>query len=467
MHNNDLLILLSKFSKKEMKEFDVFMKRRSSPTSAANKLLTFIRKQHPVFESTKCTVEKAHAFVFKKKTFKRTDILNAISDIRKELKKYLVYNHHEGFSYEHGFILLQLYKKYKLDKLFDKQLDAMRRELQQSSQKDMWSSLKEMQLAHEHYYHMSTKRRTERSELRKAMEQLDLFYAAAKLKYSSEWYNGFQILDEEEPDISFLVEIEKADWEKTSLYHYCYKIALKMIRTREESLYRLLKGMFIDLVDQIKQEDQYVLITYLLNHTSYEIRKGKEAYEKESFELLQFGFKRQIFSINGKIDPVHFINMVEVSTNLKEFNWATDFIKVWSSNLEPSTREYYVLLCEALIEFRRKNFKLCSSILAKVDLKEPQDELRGRWLKIIVHYEEEKKEDRPENFILNQCTAFEKFVQRNKLIHQKRKNAVKLFTKVLRLVLNVNADKAKILGILDSAEDFHYKSWLYQKVEEL
>lgn len=464
MHTNDLLILLSKLSKKEIKDFDLFMKRNFASTNVPNRLLSFLRKHYPNFNPDKVTFEKAHIFLFKSAPFNKTRIQNEISEIKKELRKYLVYKFQDDFAYEQDYILLQIYKKYNLDQQFARQLKSMNRDLDGAIQKDMWFWHKKMELAHEQYFHVNTERIKKRSSIYDALNYLDQFHVASKLRYSSEIYNGYQIIGEEEPNISFLSEIEEQELPENSHYHYFYKLALQMIRDRDELIYFRLKELFWKEYNQINEKTRFVLITYLLNHTSHEVIKGKTAFEKESFELLKFGMTQQIFIINGILNPNHFLNAIEVAARLKHFDLAEQFIEQWSDKLEDSTREYYIILGKAIIEFRMQNFESCSKTLSQINLKEPQSKLRGRWLKIISHYEI-KSDDED---ILDLCSAFEKFIRRNKLVSEKRKKGVLLSIKVLRmLVKDINPDKKKIEGILNKGESFHYKSWLLQKLDEL
>lgn len=464
MHRNDLFLLLSKLSKKEVKDFDLFLKRNTTKTSIPNRLLTYIRKHHPDFSPNKVTFEKAHAFVFKTIPFNKISILNAISDIRKELKRYLVYRFQDDFSTERDFILLQFYRERALSKHFEKQLGTIHTELKKTKKQEASHWLQEMQLAHERYYHINTDRvKNYRAEIFNAMDNLDLFYTAMKLKYSSEVYNGYQILKESEPNIRLLPEIEQSDWYSHSRFHHCYKIVLQMVRERDESLFHRLKNIVFEEGNYFSKKDLYILITYLLNHTSYEIRKGKDDFVEESFELVKFAVDQQVFIINDVFDPIHFLNIIDIAGRLQQLEWAKEFVQKWSNKLEPSTKAYYTLFYQALIEFRMENFEACSDLLAIAGLKEPQTEIRGKWLEIASHYEINS----PENFILNQCTAFEKFIRRNQLLHDKRKKGALLSIRIMRMLLKIDPDKNKMIEMLNNADDFHYKGWLLQKVEAL
>lgn len=463
MHKNDLLILLQKLSQKEVKDFQIFLKRHFKADSIPMRLFQFLRNHHPVFSPNKVTYENAHNFLAPGKLFNKTLVINHLSDIRIKLREYLVEQYLKENPAQQDMILLQVYRQYQLDKHFIKKHNALNRALEKDKVMDMWFYLKKMILDHEQYSFKSTKSLNVRSSIYSVMDNLDRFYASAKLRYSSELFNGFQILDESEPDILFLSEIEESPLIQSSLYHHFYNLALKMLRDRDQSKYYQLKNDFFKNSKQISKEDQYILICYLLNYISYEVRKGKETFNEECFELFKFGFEKEIFIVPGILPPNLLLNAVEVAGHLGQAEWAKATIKKWSKKLEPTIRNYYTMLSKAILYFRIQDFESCSKILLQPDIIEPQNELRRRWLEVVVPYELKSGH----NLILGRCTAFEKFVRRNTFIHQTRKKGVLLSIKILRMLLKPEPDKNRILKLIENSEDFHYKGWLTQKAKEL
>ena len=318
MEQLDLFVLLKKLSSKEVKEFDAYLKRQSREGTIIRKLFKYLRKHHPQFATEKVSYLKLHQLLFPKKAFKQKIISNYLSDIHIALRKFLVEKHLEAHSYQNDYILLQIYRKYQLDHLFNKQLNSLKSTLEQAPQKDFWHFFKEMQLNQDHYFYMSTKRIVNRQSIQQAMCQLDDFYTAAKLKYSSEIYSGSRILDEAEPDIS---PIDESAFSDRSLYHQIYTLTLEMIQKQSTDSYYALKTLFLTQYTALCQDDQFTILTYLINFTSYVIKKGDDSFITESFELLKFGVERQHFIIDGVFDPNHFLNTVEAASRSKYFGW--------------------------------------------------------------------------------------------------------------------------------------------------
>ncbi len=459
MQQIDVVILLKQLSSKEIKGFHTYLKNRVRADSKALKLLAYLRKHHPHFDETKVNYEK----VSKHLSIQATLVSNTLSDIRIQLRKFLVEQYLEKVPFERDQILLQVYRDYRLSPLFDKQLKTMKKNLEKETPKDLWYDFKQLQLEHERYYYVDTKRWQRNLGIDKAMEYLDRFYAAAKWTYASELINRGRILSEPETPIRCMDETVAMSFENETPYHRFYRTAFQLIQNRNTDLYFELKKTFIKEYTLLGKNDQFIILSYLLNHTSFEIRKGKDEFIKESFQLIKLGIQDQLFIINGIFDSNHFLNAIEVASNLQHFDWAWDFIAQWSSTLAPDTKDYYVSMGIALIHFKRKDYEACSDVLAPIVLKEPLDTQRGILLHIISLYETNCAPD----FILSRCTTIKQFIRNSQFISEDRRKGILLAVKVLEILLKPQPNKRKLNHLLKSSDNFHYKSWLIQKVKEL
>ncbi len=459
MQQIDVVVLLKKLSSKEIKDFHTYLRNRVRKDSKALKLLAYLRRYHPQLDEAKVNFEK----VSKHLSIKPALVSNTLSDIRIQLRKFLTERYLETAPFEQDRILLQVYRDYRLSQLFDKQLKAMKKSLEKERPKDLWYDLKQMQLEHERYYYVGTTRWNSNVGIQNAMEYLDRFYAAAKLTYSSELVNRVQILDEAETTIRLKEETALMSFDHESNYHRFYRMAFRLIQSRSTDLYFELKEVFTKEYILLSKNDQFIILSYLLNHASFETSKGKDEFVREFFSLSQFGIQDQIFIINGIFDPNHFLNAIEVASKLQHFDWAWDFIAQWSSTLDPDKKDYYVSLGIALIHFKRKDYEACSDVLAPILLKSPLDEQRGMLFVLISLYESNCAPD----FILSRCTTIKQFVRSNRFINKDRRKGILLVVRVLEMLLKPQPDKGKISQLLQTSNNFHYKSWLLQKVEEL
>ncbi len=463
MKENDVLIFLSKFSLKELKTFSAYLKKQYKPDSIPIRLLQFLKKYYPDFKHKNLNYECTHAFVIPDRIFNKKMILNSLSDLRLIIKKYMLEQHLKSSPVDKEMMMLEVYRKYQMDNHFEKQHRLISTLLEEQGQQDLWFWFNQLKLDHEQYFFVGTQRPLERWSIFNAMKSLDRFHAAAKLKYASEVYNGFNLLNESEPEVRFLDEIlDSAEYDDSG-YHLFYKKVFLLVSTQSEDLYFELKILFFDKYNTLIRQDQFILITYLLNHTSAEIRRGKDNFINETFELIQFGVTHQLFIVDEVFNPDHFLNAVMVAIKVNEFDWAYAFITNWYKKLTAKKQDYYLKFCRALISFQMGDYKKCSHLLRNMNITESQDQYRGRWLLLIADFEN----DAGYKHLSHRCDAFEQFIRRNKIINYKIKSAMLLSLKVLRLLLVEQPDKVRLESLLEQGSNFYYKSWLKEKIKAL
>lgn len=464
MYSSELLILLEKLSKKEMKNFYTYLNKQYRKGHIALRLFQYLRKYHPDFETKKVSYEKAFTYLFPSRSFNKITVSNAISDIKVKLDQYFVMQHIQDNEYERKAILLQVYKRYQVDKLIKNNFAEMDRVLNRVQQKDHTYWLRKALLELEYYSSVNTERLKKRSSILSADKNLDYFYAALKLKIGSKIFNGYRLMDESEPKVSFLSEIESLNLHQHSFYHLFYHLATRMFDERDDGIYHQLKEDFFNHHREVSVEDQCTLLTYLLNHNAKEIRKGREDLGEETFELLKFGLEQELFNFQGYLYPNHFLNAIEIAISIEKFSWTEKVIEEWGGKLEPTNRKYYNSLGKAILCLHTQKFEECLDYLIEVDKKEPQNELRGRWLYIATHYE---LGNRTTEHILYKYDAFKNYVRNNKLISQELKQAVTSSLNILKVFLTEKPDKRRILNLIETSKGFFYKKWLKQKAEEL
>lgn len=463
MKENDVLVFMKSFSSEELKALAKYMKKRFQTDSIPMHLFRFLRKYYPDFEHRKLSYEYAHELLFPDTSYNKKMVLNTLSDLRLVIRDFLVNNYLDENPIEKDIILLRVYSQRQLDAHFEKQYKNIKKELAKKSQHNLWYWLNHVQVEHEKYFNIGTKRMIERGSIFQAMESLDQFYAAGKLRYASEIYSGYNLRNEEDPSVRFLKDIESAGWCDDSTYHAFYKKILPLVRDRKTASYEDLKTYFYKHYQALHHRDQCVVISYLINYIAFEIRRGNDDFHFELFELMKFGLLHDLFIVDGVLPPDHYMNIVTVASRIGHFDWALEFINNYAKRLQLMNRVYYKNYCQALIYFYRKDYKNCVKLLKDIDLKEPQDQYRGRWLKIISDFETKGWSDE----LSNQSDAFYQFIRRNKLIPNEKKNAMHVAYKAFKMLMSPNTTKAMLENLLEDNPQFHYKSWIDEKIKLL
>ncbi len=465
MQTNKLLIFLKRLSEQEIKEFKIsYMNKLYDKTSVPNRLLNYLHKYYPNFSSDKLDAEKIHKSVFKNDTFNRNDVINAFSDLRKELKRFLIWNSKEDYAFEKDTILLQVYEKYNLKNHFDLQLKSMNRRVDKESE-DIWKWYKKMRIAHENYFDPK-KEQVNLSEesLMEAMKNLDKFYAISKLKYACELENRNQVLQNKLPEIKLLKELVNESNDQDSILHQCFFLSYQLLQQRDENTYSDLKNIVLKNIKIFSKENQHIFLTYLINHHSYRMRNKLLLSRIDFFELYKFGVTYEIFIVNGVFNVSHFNNIVGLACTLKELKWLKNFLKNWSPKLNEEIREQTELMSQVSILFAGGEFEKIIKLTRTIEFKGINNKLRYRCVQIASSYE---LDDYSSQDVIDLCTACENFARKNTEIGENMKLGLLNFTKFVKKLSKFSPQKEKIKTELKKGEFIYFEDWLKEKISEL
>ena len=448
-----------------MKEFKIsYMNKLYDKTSVPNRLLNYLHKYHPNFSSEKLDAEKIHKSVFKNDTYNRNDVINAFSDLRKELKRFLIWNSKEDFPFEKDTILLQQYEKYNLKTHFDLLLKSMNKRVDKESE-DIWKWYKKMKIAHEYYFDPKKEQiNLSESSLLEAMENLDKFYAISKLKYACELQNRNQVLQNKFPEIKLLKELVNESNDEDSVLHQCFFLAHQLLEKREEDTYSELKNIVVKNIKNFSIENQLIFLTYLINHHSYRIKNGLLLSRTDFFELYQFGVTYEIFIVDGVFDGSHFNNIVGLACTLKELKWLKKFMKNWSPKLNDEIREQTELISEVSILFAGGEFEKIIELTRTIEFKGVNNKLRFRCVQIASSYELDNYSSQD---VIDLCTACENFARKNTEIGEYMKQGLLNFTKFVKKLSGFSPQIEKIKTELEKGEFIYFEDWLREKVRLL
>lgn len=464
MRDHKLLNLLQKLSREELRGFRSYLTKMYPRQNIVLSIFDFLKKYHPNFDSNKLDRKKAFPKIFVAEVYKEKKLFNGLSDLRKYLKEYLLFDFLQKESFEKDFLLLELAKERQLDELFSSSLLKLEKQLTENPTVDVWHWLKKMRLAHIDYFNPATERvSNEASRIHDAMLHLDQFYAAAKLRYACELYSRHKIIKEPLPEIDLLDEIITHNTLNDSPFHQAYLLALQLIKDRSDKLYVELKPLLLDEQSEIHFPDRQVLLTYLINHIAHQIRRGDQNAVRDAFELYSESVEQGLFIKDGHFDKSHFFNIVAVAVKLEEFGWVEKFLDRWSPRLEADSQESILEHCKALLAFEKKDYGECIELLRTLESQNVYHEIRIRWLRIAAHVEIKENFD----LIDSLCRAYQQYIRRNNTMHEAVQESILIFIRIVRKLISVNPNREALQKILEEAKYNYYKSWLLKKINQL
>jgi hypothetical protein len=467
MLDRKFVTLFRTLDKGELSGFEAHLKGNYGRQKIALAVFDYLKKLYPEFsDARKLDIGYAHRKIFKYPEEKKSDrkrLLNALSDLNLWLRDYLLQEEIKKDVPERDFLWLKILSRKKLDDAFFRQAERTRKALEVEPGKNMWSYFYLAAVHYLEFFHPNYRKlEPDVGVLKQFNYFIDLFYVSAKLQYACEAANRRKILqDPGEPDLPDLVnELMKKDSIRNEKTVEAYRLLYLMNSNPEKAAtYLEVKDFLLDDHQSIHIKDQEVILSYLLNFTASQVRRGNSEFFQEAFELYRFGLKEGILTQDGYLSPTKFNNIVNIACLLKEFDWVEAFIRDYEEFLDKKSRESEINLARGIIRFEREEFSQAVEVLSKVVFSDVFDPLRAKSFLLRSYYEL----DENENLILDFCHSFEKSLRRNKKLGRETILTTLNFIKTVRKLTQKKEDKAVLIAGIKSAEYLFFKDWLLEK----
>jgi hypothetical protein len=197
------------------------------------------------------------------------------------------------------------------------------------------------------------------------------------------------------------------------------------------------------------------------------INQAGSEFKSTLFELYQLGLAYDLIIENNQISSVTYSNIVSIGSSLQAFEWVEAFMDKYYNYLEEDIREDTGALCLALFHFNKKEYDQAVKTLLGFSFLDMLNLLKARCLLIRIYYEQFLLDDTLGEFLIDQATAFEKFIRRHKKISANKSGAYLNFIKFIKkLVLYQlrNEDHDELRQALGEQPSIMYREWLLEKM---
>ena len=366
--------------------------------------------------------------------------------------------------------LLRRLNAAKADRFLPGRIEIARKILQEVDQPIEYTSDLSVELGLEFYkYEMRQPNRSPESDPGALIRQLDDAFALRRIRLIVSQLNHHKITGKgEEPGDDFFLKhlAEKVDRYPpvVAMYYYLYLCNAYPQRTRAfEKLRSLLQAQWHGLYP----DDLENLYQATLNHSARLINRGIPGAREEMFSLYQEVFDRGMLGQDGSLLKAHFKNLMVLSCNLGEFDWAGKFLEDHASSIIGNHHENGLHFGRGVIAFFKDQPEEAARYFYRV-LQDYEDiffgiDARGYLLKI--HYETGNTMS-----LESLCDSYRMFLKRNKELPGSRKANYNFFVNCMRRLARIpEFDKARLerlkRDILEGRK-ISNTVWLLEKVDE-
>ena len=368
--------------------------------------------------------------------------------------------------------------KYLMETINSKKLET----LQASAIKTAYQLVEEQPFLDASYYYyqydierniyLLTRNQTERSSksnLESIVTNLDRFYLAEKLRYSSFilTHQHFAAVNYKMLFTDEIIEhVRTHDYSDVPSILIYYQILSTYREPENRKHYEILKDYLKKYIHLFPRAEGKEILDSVLNYCIIRMNAGEEIYVREVFNLYCQALETELILINGQITPWSFKNIVTSGLRLNEFDWVEKFIHDHNKFLDEKFRENAITFNLAQLYFYKKEYKKVIEQLSKVEYEDFTYNLNSKTLLMASYYELDEFEAL--NSLLD---TFRLYVQRNKkLTKGKGSHYLNTISIVRKLAKSSNADTKQIEKLtkeVNETQGIVSKNWILEKLAAL
>lgn len=482
MKETKLINTLKTFSKEDIRMFGKFI---ASPfhNNGKNCMPLFIqlRKFYPDFDSDMLTNEILYKKLYPGRKFNKQVMWNLTSAMEKLSREFLEQTALRKNKFIKSELLLSEYGNRKLLNNYTRTISEMEELLESGGiDYDYFENKGHLENYKQEYYHLTDKvQLMSNSKLKASESQIMLFLRMTvgglnDMKVLSEYHN-FRF------DVNIPMEFAKnldlkniAAYSRKKNFEYAF-----LIEIYYHSMMMLLEPDRTDHLDRLRElynmhyekftlSEKRNMMHWIVNYCLSKMEFNENKYRRIIFELNQFRLKEGLaYYPANQLPKVIYIQILNAALAVQETEWAANFIKEYSSKLQPDIRESMKSMAYAFLYFHTKEYRKVLKNLNKVEFIDIQDKFFARTLTARSYYELNELES-----LLSYADASMHFLINNPSVTEMGRIYIHNFFKYLKKIVFIRENKDwDEIGILRNeivkTEEISNKNWLLEKLNEL
>ena len=478
MKSDKICVLLSKFSKEELKSFEKLI---ISPYFGHRRNLTgylgLLKKYHPDFDITH---EEFFGKLYPGAVFNERKLKNLAAELVKLADEFLVHNYIRLNEEESEKFLSIQYKDKKLEKLFLKKQSelSLKAEGKLFNSFDCFNDIEGHEKLLSAYY-------VEHNKFDKYVkawsDYTGHFTVSFIVRYLRAYTDNIVLkmgygLSVDDPVFNLFIEC--MDFEKLikltesknygniwliRVYYYGY---LAFSDLKDNSYYELYRDEFYRNINRFSRLEKHFLFSSLTD-----IHLMKRSYirnlpQKEIFEIHKRMIEEEAYSPakDEFMDIVLYRNILLLSLELRELEWVDYFVRTYTEKLSPKFRESSGNFANAWLYFEKGEFEKALRFINKVNFDFYMYKVDVRLLMLGIYYELELYDQ-----AFSLVDSFKHFAAEGPEVKkQARRRDIKFYLILLKAKTSGDlSDVDLMIDELNIDSKHVFKNWILRKAEEL
>ena len=266
------------------------------------------------------------------------------------------------------------------------------------------------------------------------------------------------------------LEQSKTNLQQVPIFKIYGLINEALSKSTPDNDYLKLESLFKNEIDKFGRIDKVIVIKILFNYFISQINKGNEKDFHKIFSLYKFGLKQKLLVEKHQISGSIFTNIITTGVNLKEFEWTEKFIEDYKKYLPRSVKDDATNFGLSLLFFHKKEFSKTIEIIVNHTFSKPLQILHSKTILLRAYFEQYLIDDSYYELLFTQTQAFEKFIRRNDLISELKKERYLNFVLFIRKIASghwQNSLDKNLIKKLNDSNEVMLKFWLIEKIKTL
>lgn len=478
MLNSSLIEILRSFSKEEIKSLQDFLDSpfHNKKTSAV-KLFAQIKKHYPELTSIKLHRESLWRILFPDKPYNYGIMKNLIYDLTKLTEEFISVSKDRNDQMRKEFNIIKFLSDKKKIKLAEKYLGRADNEIRDKTTGDaeyfenkfriekIRLSIHYSKTADKHKlipgaeFEQSSKYLIE-SFLISILENYVMINSLNKI-HKSEF--GMPLLEE------VLAFVNRNPEFLENFYLKTYYFILLLDREQDEKYYFILKNILTGTEDEISASFKYVLWENISNYITFRFHAGESEMVREQFELNKLSLNKKIYNADDedKFFVNNFMTFFNVALHLKEYDWAEEFVQIYTGRFDNKTQEDIRNYCLGSLSVGSKDFLKANEYFSRIrKLHEPNMKAGLKLSMLIVYYELGWHES-----ALNMSDSFKHLLDNEKNLQEVIREKFRKFIKGYLMLTEIKFGKdenakLKLKIYLQQNTGIGSVKWLIRKAKE-
>ena len=422
VHQGSLFELIRSFSKRELKEIDVFL---GSPyfnkRDDLQLLFQYCRDNPDHLEKSEAWVAMGHA----KGAYNDQKMRLFMSYLLKLIEKYMALKALELDPVKESILVMEAYKERGVLKGYKAVSGAFGKKLERSGNRSEPYYENAFLLTWNMHQTHSAKEPTDNSALLSASRHADTAFLIRKLRliclltaHATVYSSDYQLQPWDRICLEKATQLDPDVYPVVSIYLDCYRM---LSQPEEEVYFQSFKLALLQHAALFDRDELHGLFIWAVNYCVRRLNAGEERYNQEALELYKYGLEKELVFEENAMSRFTFHNIVAAGLHTHELDWVRYFINTYRNKLDKKYREASFSFNLARLEYASGNRHYVLDLLQRANYRDPLLNLAAKTLLLKCYFEEAEYD-----LLQSHLDAMRNYIHRKRVLGYHRRSYLNL-----------------------------------------